>query len=184
MDIIQLNKDIEIRNQFPSKPNLLTQELIEATGFSIEKALRIQASVCKALTLWLEATNKKFMNLTFSEYYSKCITNNWIRKEDAWLNLEYGFIDGVLKTEFADKFNIKLIGFDTYESFLDWADNQEEYLGTLRIVNAKKTGKHSLMTYKQKTKLFISDISSRGIGKNFYKFINKDNFLYFTTMYI
>lgn len=179
--INKLNEDVQIRNQFPKKPNLLTNELITATGFDSKKAMKLQQSVCKALTFWLEGFNKNLLNLDFTAYYKKCIDNNWIRKDDAWLNLEFGFVDNVLKTEFADKFNIKVFGINNYDEFISWANKQDHFLGTLRIVS-KSGGKHSLETYKQDSKLYISDTSSRGIGTLFSKEINSKNFIYFTML--
>ena len=181
MDIIALNTDIEQRNQFPQKPNLLTQELITATSFDTKQALKLQSSVCKAITFWFEAKHKSLLDMDFASYYKHCIDNNYIRKEDAWINLEFGYSNGILKTEYADKFNIGVSGCPDYKSFIEWSKSQTEFLGTLRIVS-KTGGKHSLICYKKADKIFISDTSSRGIASPFDVYITSMNFIYFTSL--
>jgi hypothetical protein len=181
MNIQKLNQDIQIRNQFPKTANILTGELQKATEFDIDKTLKLQTSVCKALTFWIEGYNKELIKMSFTDYYKYCIDKNWIRAEDAWLNLEFGFSNGVLKTEMADKFNIKINGIANFDQFINWANTQDFFIGTLRIVS-KTGGKHSLICYKYNGKLYISDTSNRGIAELFDKHIARKNFLYFTTM--
>jgi len=189
-DFVELNNLIRDRNQYPNGSNLLTRELMIGTPCGKEHALQQQASVCKEVTFWIEMFFKKFTNMLFEQFHSRCIQNNWVRATDAYLNLAYGFYNDKFKDDFSQKFNVSAMGINSFTAFIDWAKSESEFVGksenefvgTLRIVNSKKTGSHSVICYKQDNQLYISDTSTRGIGVSFEKFINKDNFQYFTTM--
>jgi len=183
MNIIELNKNIKCRNQFVfDKQNILLGEVKNAFGCDDVQAKRFIASICKFLAFYLEAQAKGLITYDVVTYLRKCIADKLVRKDDAYVLESYGFYDGVFQHTFADYFGIKSIAFDKYDKFIEWTKTQTEYIATIRIVNRKKTGKHSLISYKQNDKLFISDTSNRGIATPFEKEINAQNFIYATIM--
>lgn len=185
MDIIKLNNDIKIRNQFVfDAKNVLLTEVKTAYNYNDAQAKTSIASICKEITFCIEAMNKNFISNDVVGFLKKCKDNGWVNPENSYLNETLGFYDGVFKKSFAEKFGINAIGHNSYDAFIKWSNIQIEFIGTLRIVNAKGDGKHSLICYKQNNKLFISDTSSRGIGVDFYKYINKTNFVYFTSLFV
>jgi len=183
MNILELNNSIKIRNQFIfNSINVLLPEVKTAFGYNDINAKKFIASICKLITFWFEAYYKNLFSYDVISFLRKCVNEGIIRKEDAYLNESLGFYDGIFQKSFAEKFNINATGMNNYKNFIIWALKQKEFVGTLRIINSKETGKHSLIVYKQNNSLFISDTSSRGIGVPFEKFINEKNFIYFTSL--
>jgi len=185
MDIIKLNNSIATRNQFVfDSKNLLLKEVKTAFEFNDIQAKKSIGSICKLITFGLEAISKNLIEDSVIAFLSKCKNNHWIKPEDSYLLESFGFYDGVFQILFAKKFGIDVIGSNNYEEFITWSLTQTEFIGTLRIINAKKTGRHSLIVYKINGIMFISDTSNRGIGVLFEDYININNFIYFTSLCI
>lgn len=183
MDIIKLNNSIAIRNQFIfNSKNILLNEVKIAFKFDEIQAKKSIGSICKLITFGLEAISKNLIKDDVIAFLIICKDNHWIRPEDSYLLESFGFYDGVFQISFAKKFGINVIGSNNYEEFITWSLTQIEFIGTLRIINAKKTGKHSLIVYKTNGVLFISDTSNRGIGVPFENYITINNFIYFTSL--
>ena len=184
VSIANLDRDVAIRNQKVfDKSNVLLYELVNATGCTIPQAKDTAASVCKWLTFGLESIAKGLIQMDVQSYFKFCVEQGYVRGSDGWLNLNYGIVDGVFKTDLADKFNIQAKAFATYAEFMAYANTQTEFLGTLRIVS-KTGGKHSLICYKGGGNLYISDTSYRGIHVLFSDHIDVNNFIYYTEMIV
>jgi len=184
MLITELNKSIEIRNQFVfNAKNVLLNEVKTAYGYNDTQAKKSISSICKELTFALEAINKNLMSNDIISFLKKCATNGWVNPENSYLNETLGFYDGVFKKSFAEKFNINAVGINSFDAFIKWTNSQTEFIGTLRIVS-NSGGRHSLICYKYNGKLYISDTSNRGIGVLFSKYITSKNFVYFTMLFV
>lgn len=180
MIIAELNSNVKKRNQFVfGKENVILPEVKTAFGYKDVQAKRFISSICKLITFWFELNSKELSTLDVVGFLRKCVAEGWVRKEDAYINEALGYYDGVFLKTLATKFGVDAIGVNGFQEFLDWAETQGDFVGTIRIIS-KSGGRHSLICYKQNGKLYISDTSSRGIGVDFFKHINKDNFVYYT----
>lgn len=181
--IKSLREMIIPRNQFEFKSNnVLLGEVKTAFGYNDVDAKIFISSICKLLTFYIEAYVKGFLVIDVVTFLRVCVNSGWVKKEDAYVNESLGFYDGVFQKSLAEKFKINAMGIGSYEEFITWSLTQKEFIGTLRIQNKSKTGKHSLIVYKNEGNMFIDDTSSRGIDEPFEKHINIDNFVYFTML--
>ena len=182
IDFNKLDHDISIRNQKVfDKSNVLLYELVSATSCTIPQAQDKAATVCKWMTFGLEGIAKGFIQMDLQGFFKYCVTQGYVRGSDGWLNESYSIIDGVFQHTFSDKFNIAAKAIGSFDEFMNYANAQDSFLGTLRIVS-KTGGKHSLETYKTDGQLYISDSSYRGIHELFSDHIDKDKFIYYTEM--
>ena len=177
-----LNNNIKTRSQSSfTKDNVLPSELMVVCGVDEKTAKNIAGSVCKWITFGFELIEKGLFNGTIQEYFQKCIDEGWVRKTDGWLNLSWSYTDGKFEHDLGDKFGITASAIGTWKEFMDWANIQDSFIGTLRIVS-KTVGKHSLICYKENGNIYISDTSYRGIGVLLSDHIDEKNFIYFTCM--
>ena len=160
-------------NQFKT-PNELTDQIIEATGITQDKACDTAEAICKVVTFWIEATAKELIDMTFSEFYKHCIKKGYITRSEktglyTWMALSV--------EELAKKFDIMVDKISDFEEIGNISN--DEWLGTVR----KDHSWHSMICFKNlDSRMRISDTSKRGIDQPFYKSIDEDNFKYITIM--
>ena len=154
------------------------QQFIKNAG--IKDYARAAYSACKLNCLYIEMFTKNLYTRDYTSFIIDCVARDHVRARDFWLNsTQERIVDDLYGSGAVVK---EIDVYDDYVKFLKEGMN----VGTVRIVTGKypngKDKKHSIISFSDPaTKSpVISDTGRRGTQVDAKKFIDKDNFSYFT----
>lgn len=164
-------------SQLKSK-NHLIMDIMNVCECDEDTAEETAEAICKVVTFWIEAFSKELFDYEFIEYYQKCLDSDYVIKDKRGY---YTYLALTL-AQLAEKYDFEIKEINSFQEFCNYKKN-EEFLGIVRIKT--KSGMHSIICYRDASgKLKLSDTWDRGYDVDFFKFVNEDNFKYFTELSI
>lgn len=175
IEIITKASELVQRFNQINTPNELTEEIQIATGCTEADAIKTAKTICKVICFYIEAYSKGFIDTSFSEFYRECIRRKYIiknRVDGAYTYLALTLFD------MSKRFDIPLHEEYNFERFCEYSPD-DEFIGTVRI--DRYGSMHSMICYRDLSgKLKLDDTYRRGIGVNFFDFVDDRNFKYYT----
>lgn len=172
----QINNMVKILSQVDGRDDKLLGFIKDAGVKNYERAAN---SACKLICLYIELFTSNMYNRDFTAFIIDCVSRNHVRARDFYLlSTQQQITDSLYGTAKVEEIN-------DYNEYLNFVGMGNRY-GTVRIVTGKYDDgtdkKHSIISFSDPaTRMpLISDTGRRGIHVDAKKFIDKDNFLYFT----
>ena len=151
--------------------------LIKIAG--IKNAERAASSACKTICFYIESFVKNLHERDFPQFLTECVALNYIRSKDFWLQAT----QAEMVKHYSD--TARVVEINDYDDFMEHLKTGKK-IGTVRI----KIGKYDNGTDKKHSIIACSDpatsmpvlydTGSRGHGVPVEKYVDKDNFVYFT----
>ncbi|MEN6566782.1 MAG: hypothetical protein ABFC57_10815 [Veillonellales bacterium] len=166
-NIRMLNQIIEDFPQFKEN-SLLYSEIASALDCKLSEAKKYAATHCNMLSMWAIFRASERYNKSYSEYFSTCLKENICTVK--------GYINDKIKMLEVLGIESSLETFREYEDILNPSARFNENKFYQVKIKANTSGDHFMACYIQENKLYLSDLSYRGIGVIATDFITEKNF--------